>query len=322
MQQESPKINLYEQRGFGQNLSATLDFLRENFKPWLRACVYLLLPLSLIQSLSLNTMMDVVLGNAKRMATLNPAMDFTPYTKIIASYLGLIACVLVGTVLLTSLCYALMQRYQDSDSRLRGVTMTDLKPLILCNVKRTLIVALTLGFLGIILGIVLSMFSLAMHSFLFAFLIILGFGFLMIPLSLTMPVYVFESGQTVFEAIASAFWPLLGLLIVIVILANILQLVITLPWYFAVVMRTVMTVEDNGSSAAGLSVFSFVQYLLGVIQAFGSYLTMSLTVVALAYQYGSVAEKQDTLSVENDIERFERLADDHRDADFDDFDKL
>ena len=44
MQMERPKIELYQVRSFGEKFSATFDFLRENFRLWLRACTYLILP--------------------------------------------------------------------------------------------------------------------------------------------------------------------------------------------------------------------------------------------------------------------------------------
>ena len=52
MQVEKPKIELYQNRSFGQKLSATFDFLRENYKLWLKACFYLILPLCLVQAFS------------------------------------------------------------------------------------------------------------------------------------------------------------------------------------------------------------------------------------------------------------------------------
>ena len=53
---------------------------------------------------------------------------------------------------------------------------------------------------------------------------------------------------------------------------------------------------------------------------FGMYLTMSLSTIALAYHYGSVAEEVDGLSVVDDIENFEQLVEE--DSDIDNFDKL
>ena len=47
---------------------------------------------------------------------------------------------------------------------------------------------------------------------------------------------------------------------------------------------------------------------------------MSLSTIALAYHYGSVAEEVDGLSVVDDIENFEQLAEE--DSDIDNFDKL
>lgn len=61
MQVEKPKIELYQNRSFGQKLSATFDFLRENYKLWLKACFYLILPLCLVQAFSFETMFSTLM---------------------------------------------------------------------------------------------------------------------------------------------------------------------------------------------------------------------------------------------------------------------
>ena len=61
MQVEKPKIELYQNRSFGQKLSATFDFLRENYKLWLKACFYLILPLCLVQAFSFDMMFSTLM---------------------------------------------------------------------------------------------------------------------------------------------------------------------------------------------------------------------------------------------------------------------
>lgn len=57
MESQKPKIAMYVKRSFGEKLNASFDFIRENWKLMLKFTTYLLLPLCLIQALSLNGMM-------------------------------------------------------------------------------------------------------------------------------------------------------------------------------------------------------------------------------------------------------------------------
>ena len=53
--------------------------------------------------------------------------------------------------------------------------------------------------------------------------------------------------------------------------------------------------------------YSFLIYLLGVVQAFVGYFAYSLPFIGLAYQYGHASEKVDHVTMESDIDRFEQL---------------
>ena len=53
MESQKPKIALYVKRPFGDKLNATMDFIKENWKPMLKFCTYLILPLCLIQAISM-----------------------------------------------------------------------------------------------------------------------------------------------------------------------------------------------------------------------------------------------------------------------------
>ena len=47
--------------------------------------------------------------------------------------------------------------------------------------------------------------------------------------------------------------------------------------------------------------------MLGIVQAFGAYLSMIFTFVGMAYQYGHASEVVDSVTVESDIDNFDKL---------------
>lgn len=113
MQVEKPKIELYQNRSFGQKLSATFDFLRENYKLWLKACFYLILPLCLVQAFSFDMMFSTLMPFYTD--ALGGMGGFTPSEGLLVrlglSYFGYFVCISVGSFLLSSICYAMMKYY-------------------------------------------------------------------------------------------------------------------------------------------------------------------------------------------------------------------
>ena len=141
MESQKPKIAMYVKRNFGEKLSASFDFIKENWKLMLKFTTYLLLPICLIQALSLNGMMgymtvlaDLSGGSVSSDASL--MMSFFSYYSL---YMFVF---LIGTIALTSLIYALIRTYNERDERLQGVTLGMLRPMLLRNVKRLVVMTL------------------------------------------------------------------------------------------------------------------------------------------------------------------------------------
>lgn len=149
-----------------------------------------------------------------------------------------------------------------------------------------------------------------------------------LPVSMALPVYVFEDKETLFSSILRglklgfhSFWSLFGLMFVIGFLTNILSSFTSIPWYILTVVKSVLLATDTTQSSFATSpVYSFFVYLSSVFMNFGMYLTMTISTFALAFHYGSIAEEEDGFSVEDDIQHFEELAE--KDTDIDNFDKL
>ena len=133
MESQKPKVAMYVKRSFGEKLNASFDFIKENWKLLLKFITYLLLPVSLIQALSLNGLMG---GALKISAVANiTAMAASPSSLVgFMSYYGLYMLVfMIGTILLTSLIYAMIRTYNEREERLEGITLGSLKPLLFHN---------------------------------------------------------------------------------------------------------------------------------------------------------------------------------------------
>lgn len=310
MESQKPKIALYAKRSFGEKLTASFDFIKENWKILLKFTTYLLLPVCLIQALSMNGIMSETASASNIIGTSgysNPAILASYF-----SYYGLHMLVyMIGTTLLISMVYALIRTYNEREERLEGITLGMLRPLLFSNMKRMLIVMLIglfflicFGAVAVVIIMVLPLLLILLFPLFFA---------VIVPLALWAPIYLFEdiSVMKAFQKslrLGFATWGGIFLVsLVMGLIASILQGVTMMPWYIATLVKYIFAMSDTGSELTVSAGYNFILYLLGIIQAFGAYLAMIFTVIGIAYQYGHASEKMDNITIESDIDNFDKL---------------
>lgn len=312
MESQKFKIAMYAKRSFGDKLTATFDFIKENWKPLLKFTTYLILPLCLVQALSLNYIMGGVFDMTK---LTNATTTFDGFAAMGAmffvQYAAYMLLYMIGTILLTSLIYALIRTYNEREERLEGITLGVLKPLLFRNVKRLLL--MTIACIALVLVVLIVVGVMAGASL---FTLILTIPFLIafsVPLALFAPIYLFEN-ITLIDAFKKTFrlgfatWGgIFVISFVMSIISSVLQGVTMMPWYIATMVKVFFAMSDTGSAATVSVGYSFILYLLGIIQVFGIYLSMIFTHIGLAYQYGHASEVVDSITVENDIDNFDKL---------------
>ena len=282
MESQKPKIALYVKRPFGDKLNATMDFIKENWKPMLKFCTYLILPLCLIQAISMNGIMGGAMGiaAAKEAGTNSLAAIGMQFW---VNYGLMFLCYLVGSILLTSIIYGLMQIYNQREERLAGVTFADLKPFLFKNIRRLLV------------------------------MVLFCIGLTTVPLALFTPIYLFEE-----IGILAAFWKTFRLgfatwggvflvSLVMGLISSVLQGVTTTPWYIATIVKYFFMLSDTQNELTISAGYSFMVYLLAIVQTFGAYLSMIFSLIGMVYQYGHASEVVDSISVESEIDKFEQL---------------
>ena len=313
MESQKPKIALYVKRPFGEKLNVSFDFIKENWKSLLKFSTYLLLPLSLIQALSLNGLMGGAM-NLSQMAANKVGMESEILTGSVSffMYYGIyILLFFIGSVTLTSLVYALIETYNKREERLLNITLKDIKSLLIHNVKRLLVLMLVC--VAFILLVIFLMGFLGGMSPYTMILTIPAFIVFVVPLALLAPIYLFE-GVSIVAAFKKTFrlgfatWGGVFLMMIVMgIIASVLQGVTMMPWYIATIVKYFFAVSDTGNTTTVSAGYSFLLYLLGIIQVFGVYLSMIFSLVGMTYQYGHATEVVDSITVENDIDNFDKL---------------
>ena len=226
----------------------------------------------------------------------------------IAETLTFFSC--LGALLMTSLIYAMVRLYNEREERLNGVVFGDIKSLLLRNIKRLFLMGIACSFLFIFAVIFIVLLA-VLTPFTLILTIPLLFAF-MVPLALMAPIYLFED-ISLGEAFAKTFrlgfatWGGVFLILIVMgIIASVLQGIVSIPWYVIYIVKMIFTMSDGGATSSSVGL-NFAQYLFSILMLYGSYLSAIFGIVGLVYQYGHASEVVDSITVESDIDNFDKL---------------
>ena len=314
---ERQRIPLYKIRRFGEKIGDTFAFVSENFKPLMKYLTYSMLPMSLLMGLAMNGYVNGIVGAMPNFASAAgggsaAAGDFG-LTGLLLSSAGMLLVTLLAYPLMEAVVYGLMRVYGERENRLKNLAWSELKPMFMHLLKRAFVLmAFVLGVLLVIGAIAFLLSYLTGIAMLFVVYIVLIV--LMFPLLLMVPIYLFEDDATLLGALKkSMVWGfrtwggIFAVVIVLVLLMYIVVSIVSLPWGIALVAKMVFGLEGGGANFVTSPAFSFITYLLSVLNAFVSFLCYAVPQIGLAYQYGHAAEKFDHVTVDTDIEQFETL---------------
>ncbi len=312
MEPQKPKIAMYAKRPFGEKLNASFDFIKENWKQLFKYSTYLILPVCLLQAANFNGLMggmtDLTAMQAEGSAAANPLAVFG--TAFLLNYAGVVFFSCLGALLLTSLIYAMVRLYNEREERLNGITFSDIKPLLLHNIKRLFIMGVIIGFLFLVAFILVVLLA-VLTPFTLVLTLPLLFAF-MVSLALMPPVYLFEDisfGEAFKKTLRLGFATWGGIFLILIVMgivASVLQMSVSIPWYVIYFVKMIFSLSDGGEVTSSIGL-NFAQYIFAILMLYGSYLSAIFGIVGLVYQYGHASEVVDSITVESDIDNFDKL---------------
>lgn len=308
------RIPLYASRSIGETLSATFDFVAQNFVPLIKFLSAFLLPVSALMGLSYQSLLS----------SFAHIEDYDDETELILSavtgYIPVFVLCLIGALLTVAVTYTLMQKYQQRDNLLKGITLNEIKPLLKHNFWRLLKMLLLLTLIGMVAFVALVLVAamiMAIGGKFEAFLFLLYMAILAIalPLGLVLPMCVFEPELSLFSCVKKALrlgfktWgTLFVVMLVITMLVQIVSVILIIPFMFTTVSSMFFEIDSSQyaslayTSSAWFSVLTFASSLLF---CFGLLLMSALSFVAFAFCYGRAADKVEGVSVKNAVQNFD-----------------
>lgn len=308
------RINLYASRSIGETLSATFDFVTQNFVTLIKFLAAFLLPVSALMGLSYQSMFS----SFAHIENLNDETE--QILSVVMSYLPVLLLCLIGALLTVAVTYTLMQKYQQRDNLLKGVTLSEIKPLLKHNLWRVFKMLLLLTLIGIVAFVVLVLVATMLMAIggkfeAFLFLLYMAMLAIALPLGLALPLCVFEPELSLFSCVKKALrlgfktWgTLFVVMLVITMLVQIVSFILMIPFLFTTVASMFFEIDSTQyaslayTSSAWFSVLTFASSLLF---CFGLLLMSALSFVAFAFCYGRAADKVEGVSVKNAVQNFD-----------------
>lgn len=308
------RIHLYASRSIGETLSATFDFVAQNFVPLIKFLSAFLLPVSALMGLSYQSLLS----------SFAHIEDYDDETELIlsavTSYIPVFVLCLIGALLTVAVTYTLMQKYQQRDNLLKGLTLNEIKPLLKHNLWRLLKMLLLLTLIGMVAFVALVLVAAMIMSIggkfeVFLFLLYMAMLAIALPLGLVLPMCVFEPELSLFSCVKKALrlgfktWgTLFVVMLVITMLVQIVSVILIIPFMFTTVAS--MFFEIDSSQYASLAYtssawFSVLTFATSLLFCFGLLLMSALSFVAFAFCYGRAADKVEGVSVKNAVQNFD-----------------
>ncbi len=308
------RIHLYASRSIGETLSATFDFVTQNFVPLIKFLSAFLLPVSALMGLSYQSMFS----SFAHIDNLNDETE--QILSVVMGYLPVLLLCLIGALLTVAVTYTLMQKYQQRDNLLKGLTLNEIKPLLKHNLWRVLKMLLLLTLIGMVAFVVLVLVATMIMSIgskfeAFLFLLYMAMLAIALPLGLVLPMCVFEPELSLFSCVKKALrlgfktWgTLFVVMLVITMLVQIVSFILMIPFLFTTM--TSMFFEIDSTQYASLAYtssawFSVLTFASSLLFCFGLLLMSALSFVAFAFCYGRAADKVEGVSVKNAVQNFD-----------------
>ena len=132
----------------------------------------------------------------------------------------------------------------------------------------------------------------------------------MLPLALLMPAYMLEK-QSFFKTLASSYrmgfitWGgVFAVLLVMAIIAGLIQLAASAPWYIVTMVEYVFSLSENAATESASVGFNILSGFMALFLFFGQAIGLLFIYSGMGYQFGHASVKSQEIKVTDQIDSF------------------
>jgi len=296
----SERIEFYKNRSIGERFSVAVDFLKQNWKALYKNILIGGLPLAIIMGYFI-----------AQMSGIRP-VGVNDLPRFLLFYALLMLISFITNIYLCSMTGAVLFHY-DRNQLNETTGWNDLKDAFFRQAGKitaiSLLIAIFVGIIVVIFAAIwgfmtsFSLSSMRIGFYILLFLFILIFFGIFLALAPSLSIIYFPacfSKKTIVESIKIAFklgfknW---GSLFVAILLAGITVIIISI--IFSLPYEVVLLFLRGQ--------LSIISYIFAVFSAIGTLLISPIMTVIFAFQYFSIVEREEGISLQSQIDAFEKL---------------
>ncbi|HEY9048786.1 MAG TPA: hypothetical protein VIN08_22935 [Ohtaekwangia sp.] len=317
-------IEFQQARNFSQKMSATFDFIRQNFKSFAKSMLFIAGPPVILSSIFIGDIFNRFMGLSVAASqsqfgnsSAQQMQDYFSSSTFWLQILGIILFAWIGGVITIATTYAYMRIY--SEKKTTAIEVSE----VWARVRQTfwmhfgtltLYVILMMAFfvilaipLGIVMGLagVISPFLaiigvLAFYLFVFMFSINMSLIFIIREAE---NIGFFDALTRLFYLIKNKMWSTFGIGIINVLIQSTVSMVFFLPWYISFIISLMHRTSGDAFEEPS-SIMTTVNSIFLILYFVCNTLLYSLPMIALAFQYYNLVELKESRGLLSNIESF------------------
>lgn len=289
MPSKSHSIHLYQKRSVSESIETTLDFMRNNRSVWFRMALAILLPPSIVASLVL-----LFLGhdNSGIFRVWGEFFNHGSAVHIPLFFLGLWAVYIH--------VYSLLSAYMSHGDTADTLTVRQMLPFVKGVALRALLMP--------VVPVLMLYLSMDVDD---GWLAALVLSVLLVPLALMPSLFILERrgladafGKSVSLGF-SAWFHLAAVMAITILLGFYITWSFQVPEILLGSMVDTFTAGDAGT--LGILLSFVLHFVLYVLVFFGALVMLSVFILGCAFEYGSISEDVEAVSLKADVDNFENL---------------
>lgn len=281
---------LYKSRTMTEKMNVSFDFVRENWRQWLKFSLYFLLPLSIVQGAAVDSFWDMQ----------NDIKAFS-WSVIVLN----VSVFFIGLAVDTALMIMFIKWCQTHSDGLSQCSMSYLRSVMPKATLRCLMAWLVI-FVITLPALLVSVLG----SIVIPFFVIIVF-FLLLPLLMMCPIYLLEDNATFVSSLKRSFslglkrWGAIILVAVVAILTIVfLENVVNIPYVVANFVKAQIFSNTDTESLVWKVLLEMLVYVVNVLHCFVTYLGIAMFTLVMTYHYGSLAVEVENVDLESEIDNF------------------
>lgn len=279
------KINLREERDFGQKINAVFAFLQQNFKPLFRSLLFIAGPTALLGGIFMGLHQSQFMDFALNENPQTPVGNSNIFRDLLnPNYFLAILFLVISFILVFQTVYGYLAAYLEDKNR--PIT-TDM---VWNHVKQKFVFSF---FAMIVLGIITGIGTLLLLIPGIYFAVAFQLALIIIAME---QIDIFDLVSRCLYLVRGKWWSTFGLMFIVSIIQGMMGIVFNVPLYIITFAKAFHVGEVNDTN----NIFLIISTIISTV---GTVMLYTLSALAMAFQYFNLVERKEGIGLLEEVDQ-------------------